>query len=159
MKNQLKAIHDSSSVSTDNSAEIKSEPTYLTDMKGEPVCYGNNSTRGPFHNYKRANSKSKQWKYNSPGTAHKSKNTDKYDPKTNLVNSNGNITKCSACQSIYLWYKKCSHQIDDADENQVKLSLFSKEVHNSYINKFVGKTFDHAVLDSGCTKTVCGNHG
>ena len=47
------------------------------------------------------------------------------------------------------------HKIDDSDGNQVKLSLFSKKVYNCYINKFVMKTFNHAVLDSGCTKTVC----
>ena len=47
------------------------------------------------------------------------------------------------------------YKIDDSDGNQVKLSLFSKKVYNCYINKFVRKTFNHAVLDSGCTKTVC----
>ena len=52
------------------------------------------------------------------------------------------------------WYKECPHKIDDSDGNQVKLILFSKKVYNCYINKFVRKTFNHAVLDSGCTKTV-----
>ena len=98
MKKQLKATHDSPSVSTENSFEIKSEPTYVTDMKDEPVYYGNNSTRGCFNNYKRGNSNSKQWKYNNPGTQHKSINTGKYGRRTNPVNSNGNITKCSICQ-------------------------------------------------------------
>ena len=125
MKKQLKAIHGMSSVSTENSFEIKSEPTCVTDMKDEQVYYGNNSTRGRFNNYKRSNSNSKQWKYNCPGTQHKSMNNDKYGRKTNPVNSNGNITKCSICQSIYHWYKECPHKIDDADGNQVKLSLFS----------------------------------
>ena len=36
-------IHDSSSDSTENSFEIKSEPTYVTDMKDKSVYYGNNS--------------------------------------------------------------------------------------------------------------------
>ena len=142
IKKQLKAIHDSSSVSTENSFE----PTYVTDMKDEPVYYGNNSTRGRFNNYKRSNSNSKQWKYNSPGTQHRRMSTDKYDRKTNAVNSNGNIAKCSICQSIYHWFKECPHQIDDAVGNQLKLSLFSKEVYNCYINKFVGETFNHAVF-------------
>ena len=34
--------------------------------------------------------------------------------------------------------------------------MFSKEVYKCYIKNFVGETFNHAVLDSGCTKTVCG---
>ena len=94
MKKQLKAIHDRSSVSTENSFEIKSEPTYVTDMKDEPNYIGNNSTTGRFNNYRRSNSNSKQRKYNSPSTQHKSVNTDEYGRKTNPVNSNGNITKC-----------------------------------------------------------------
>ena len=55
MKKQLKVIHASSSVSTEISIEIKQEPTYVSDMKDEPVYYGNNSTRGRFNNYKRGN--------------------------------------------------------------------------------------------------------
>ena len=30
------------------------------------------------------------------------------------------------------------------------------DVHNCYIDKFVGETLNHAVLDSGCTENVCG---
>ena len=52
-------IHDSSSDSTENSFEIKSEPTYVTDMKDKSVYYGNNSTWRRFNNYKRSNSNSK----------------------------------------------------------------------------------------------------
>ena len=85
-------------------------------------------------------------------------NTDEYGRKSNPVNSNGNIAKCSICQSIYHWYKECPYKIDgndDVDGNQVKLSLFSKEVYDCYMNKFVGETFNHAFLVSECTKTVC----
>ena len=73
----------------------------------------------------------------------------------NPVNSSGNIRKCSICQSIYHWFRDCPHKVDDTS-TQVKLSLFTDEVYNCYINKFVGETLNHAVLDSGCTKTVCG---
>ena len=48
MRKQLKAIHDSSSVSTGNSFEIKAEPTYLNDRKDEPVYYANDLTRVPL---------------------------------------------------------------------------------------------------------------
>ena len=36
----------------------------------------------------------------SPGTQHKNMNSDKYGRKTNTKSSNGNITKCSICQSL-----------------------------------------------------------
>ena len=128
-KNQLKVIHDMSLLSNDNSFETKSEPTCLTDMKDEPVYYGNNSTRGRFNNYKRDNSNSKQWKYNNLGTQHDSMSTDKSGHKTNRMKSDGNITKCSICQSIYHRYKEWPHKIDDLHRNQVKLTLFSKTVY------------------------------
>ena len=126
-------------------------------MKDEPVYYGNNSTRQYFKNCKGGKSNSdKQWKCNNPVKQHKCMNTDKYGQKTTPTNSNGNITKCSIYQSIYHWYKECSQNIDNADRNQVKLSLFSKEVYNCLVSKFVEETLNH-VLESRCTKTVC-NH-
>ena len=39
-------------------------------------------------------------------------------------------------------------------EMKNKLTLFNHELYNSYINKFVGKTLNHTVIDSKCTKTV-----
>ncbi len=36
------------------------------------------------------------------------------------------------------------------------VTLFSAEVHDCYIEKLVGETFNAALLDSGCTRTVCG---
>ena len=73
----------------------------------------------------------------------------------NPVNSSGNITKCWICQSIYHWFKDCPQEVDNTS-TLAKLSLFTDEVCNCYINKFAGETLNHAVLDSGCTKTVCG---
>ena len=75
----------------------------------------------------------------------------KYGHKMNPVNSSGNIKKCSICQSIYHWFRDCPHKLDDTS-TQVKLSLFTDEVYNCYINKFVGETLNHAILDNGCTK-------
>ena len=41
-------------------------------------------------------------------------------------------------------------------QSKNKLTLFNDELYNCYINKFVGETLNHTVLDSGCTKTACG---
>ena len=62
----VKRDHDSSSISRDKSSEIKREPTYINDIKDEPVYYGNNSTRGRINNHKRGSSNSHtEWKYNN----------------------------------------------------------------------------------------------
>ena len=61
--------------------------------------------------------------------------------------------------SMYHWYKECPHRAKVADENQVKLSLLSKDVHNCYINKFVSETLNHAVLDKDAAKLFVVYHG
>ena len=43
---------------------------------------------------------------------------------------------------------------DTSDD--VNITLFSQEIHECYMTKFVGKTLNCAVLDSGCTKNVYG---
>ena len=35
--------------------------------------------------------------------------------------------------------------------------MFTDNIHECYIKKFVGETLSCAVLDSGCTETVCGS--
>ena len=148
-KKQLKAIHDSSSSNSIGSFEIKSEPTFVNETKDEHTFYGNSSSnRGKFNSKRGYNNGGKQWRVNNQ---QKFFNTDKYGRKMNPLNSSGNITKCSICQSIYHWVRDCPHKVDDTS-TQVKLSLFTDEVYNCYINKFVGETLNHAILDSGCTK-------
>ena len=39
--------------------------------------------------------------------------------------------------------------------NNVKITLFTQDVHNCYIEKFVGETLNCTVLDTGYTKNVC----
>ena len=48
------------------------------------------------------------------------------------------------------WVKDCPHK----DEAHVQ--LFTKDIKDEYTNQFVGETLNAAVLDSGCTGTVCG---
>ena len=48
------------------------------------------------------------------------------------------------------WYN------DDDDSNKINVTLFSQEIFECYNTKFVGETLNGAVLDSGCTQTVCG---
>ena len=35
--------------------------------------------------------------------------------------------------------------------------MFNEEIENCYIETFLGETINKAILDSGCTETVCGN--
>ena len=49
----------------------------------------------------------------------------------------------------------CHTEVATIDRN-VEIALFTQDAHSCYIEKFVGETLDSAVLDTGCTKNVCG---
>ena len=60
------------------------------------------------------------------------------------------------CQSIYHWARECPEKKDKRDQyEEVKITLLTSELHRCYIQEFLGETLNCAVLDSGCSKTVC----
>ena len=168
MKKQLKAIEDNSSIQSETNFQTKSEPSFLAEANNEhPTLLSNNSyrNRGRFNNNRRGGNnyssqgsrQSQSYNSNNGTNSSVSVNRDKWGRKTNPLNSSGKISKCTICQSMYHWFRECPHRVDDdSEEKQIKLTLFNDELYNSYINKFVGETLNHAVLHSRCTKTVCG---
>ena len=80
--------------------------------------------------------------------------------KKNPFNSLGQTSKCTVCESICHWAAECLHnhekQAKDAAE-QADYELFSGAVQECYVGKLVGETLSCALLDSGCTKIVCGS--
>ena len=80
--------------------------------------------------------------------------------KKNPPNSFGQTSRCTICESICHWAAECPHnhekQAKDAAE-QPDFELFSNAVQEGYVEKLVGETLSCALLDSGCTKTVCGS--
>jgi hypothetical protein len=82
---------------------------------------------------------------------------------TNPLNKYGKRTKCAICQSVYHWAKEC---LNKAASNSVKLTesetiencnltLFTKE-HPSINQVFAIESSCSAVIDTACTRTVCG---
>ena len=55
------------------------------------------------------------------------------------------------CQYIYHWANDCPNKVKEDSSNNVKITLFTQDVHSCYIEKFVGETLNCAVLDAGCT--------
>ena len=84
------------------------------------------------------------------------KNFDKWRQKINPLGKSGNISRCAMCQFIYHWANHCPNKVKEDSSNNVKITLFTQDVHNCYLEKFVGETLNCAVLDTGCTKNVCG---
>ena len=64
--------------------------------------------------------------------------------------------RCAICQSIYQWANDCPNKMKEEQSSYVKITLFTQDIHKCYIEKVAGETMNCAVLDSGCTKNVCG---
>ena len=43
-----------------------------------------------------------------------------------------------------------------SQEEKVHITLFSKPNQECYVENFLGETLSYAIIDSGCTKRVCG---
>ena len=56
-------------------------------------------------------------------------------------------------QSIYHWFKDCPQNVQGSNS---EVTLFTQEVQKCYVEDFRWETLNLTVLDSACTKTVCG---
>ena len=152
MKKQLKAIFDSIS-----------QESVATPVKVEPAFeVKRNSRYGKDASYNRGQSSSSfgggrgRGKFNRGVQQNTNlRNISNDIRKTNLLNSYGNISRCGICQSTFHLAKECPHT-DCSKSNENKASFFTQEVQKYCIETFLGKALNLAVLDSGCTKAVCG---
>ena len=92
-----------------------------------------------------------------------------YRSKQNPV-INGSVSRCNICDSTFHFERNCPHR--DAErqvfannsanadqvenEEEVSLALMSLAEHDAPYSVFVAEAQDSAVLDTACTKTVCG---
>ena len=58
-------------------------------------------------------------------------------------------TRCGICDSLLHWSADCPHREEPI--------MFTKDIEIGTMNNFVHETLNHALLDSGCSKTVCGS--
>ena len=71
------------------------------------------------------------------------------------VDRDGNMTRCRTCGSKYHWQSECLVRSKTPD----KITLFQlKNIDNKETELFVGETLNSAILDSGCSQTVCGKN-
>ena len=147
MKKQIKAIHKFTSSAHHTSTPIKVEPTYVTEESNVLFSRGRGYYRGNMcgnYNRKRGG--------NFGGTSSKARTQ-------NSVDSFGNPIRCHGCNSSFHWINECPYnQERRKGSKEVYIQLFAQEIHDCYIEQFVGETLNSAVLDSGCITTVCGEN-
>ena len=75
---------------------------------------------------------------------------------TNPIDTNtGRPYQCGNCKSIFHFSRDCPDK-----DNSCFIQLFtSEDIQKVYMQAFVGETLNSVVLDSACTKTVCGKNG
>ena len=66
-----------------------------------------------------------------------------------------NLSRCFICESTMHQARTCPHQ-HKKHQGDKQLSAFTKNIGENYMSQFLSETFNTAVLDSGCSKTVCG---
>ena len=85
---------------------------------------------------------------------------------TNPLNKFGKRSQCAICKSTFHWAKDCPHNTDrdsvnitaDSDDvEEVNITLFTKEQNKlSDAEIFMIESQCSAVIDTACTRTVCG---
>ena len=152
MKSALKRIFKDSRVTNDgdvasdnpSAIKIKQESAFMMQKFDNDV-----GARRRFQQRRQAQQN------NSTGNAPKG---------TNPIDKLGRRTKCMICQSVFHWAKDCQHRLDPAavrvtedactKEEECNLTLFTK--HKQHNEIFMTESFGCAVIDTACTRTVCG---
>ena len=155
IKKQLKVIHDvtghtlySCNSNNDTSVKVKEESNLENESDENDVFYTNYRGRG-FGRFGRRRGIGNR----SYGSARSFEMKGK--KKKNPVDSQGRITRCSVCESVYHWWRECPERENHSEE---KIALFANEIPlEQYLPSFLKETLNCAVLDCGCVKSVCGS--
>ena len=83
--------------------------------------------------------------------------------KTNPPGPDGKTSTCAICGSFMHWVRNCPHKEDTGKNGYVPPKDPEAEAHiilmnlNEQSESLLGQTVGAAILDSGCSRTVCGN--
>lgn len=85
-------------------------------------------------------------------------------PGTNPLDKYGRRSKCAICQSTFHWAKDCPHRGEQVkltedckneDVEECNITLYTKESPTE-AEIFMTECFGSAIIDTACTRTVCG---
>ena len=87
-----------------------------------------------------------------------SQSSQRSSRKTNPLDANGEISRCYTCGSIFHWSYACPDSYESRDQVKEKCHCVSVQIQllEETMETLIGEMLSMAVLDSGCTKTVCG---
>lgn len=83
-------------------------------------------------------------------------------PGTNPLDKFGKWSRCAVCQSTFHWAKDCPHKkneqvklTEDENVDEVKITLFTNDPMSD-CEIFMTESQGSAIIDTACTRTVCG---
>ena len=167
MKDQLRKIFDEMCVGSSDfvspaNVKVENESIYYNRDNKRGNYRGNYQGRGGYrgrkysqgnYNVQSSNQVSQNREDVSENRQHKQSTRQRNPP-----DGNGYTSKCIICKSIFHWAKDCpDRNKEEVSGDKDKVILFNEEIENCYIETFLGETINKAILDSGCTETVCGN--
>ena len=150
MKGALNRIFGTKSplLDSDTTVAVKEESAFLTERH-----WDKNKQKKPMPSFRDSNS-----------------NTTKFSQPRLNPTINGRLSRCRICDSKYHWVKSCPHKYHEVkltenheDESTttetVNITLYlSSQPNLSPQSVFVAEAFNTAVIDTACTKTVCGSN-
>ena len=92
------------------------------------------------------------------------------DKRNNPLKSDGTVSVCAVCGSKMHWARQCPHSYEkntssvlysddfcEEEVEEVQVTLLAQDDNmGEKMNSLLGQTIGAVLLDSGCTKTVCG---
>ena len=152
---------------TDSSPTKTEDSTHAVVKVENDVFYGK-SGRGYQQLHREAKNDSR-----SSSSGHSSRQTS--DVRVNPLNSDGTVSLCAICASKMHWAKDCPHAYErkpktvfygDRDNDEIENEDPGEEVNITLMAQaddstvkmdlLLGETMGKVLLDSGCSKTVCG---
>ncbi|XP_057296098.1 uncharacterized protein LOC130625028 [Hydractinia symbiolongicarpus] len=138
-----------------------------TEVKIEPVLQASADTIEQNYFTQRGGYQRSRFRRGRPATAsnqrYAGRKTRPNNRRMNPSDQFGSPSRCNICQSIYHWALNCPHSYENQEPEDVrkedshsKVTFFAK-IREDEMQSLVGETLSCAVLDCGCTKTVCGN--
>ena len=153
------------------SFEIKTEPVFHSAGESSETFYAN-SRRGQYQHQR--GTYTLRGRGNRGDLSNRPSGRNNGSRKTNPVDRDGNISRCVICESKFHWARQCPDAYENVgsfnnnsnespasrneDEN-VQLSLFMEYANVAQSHKLrnlVGDSYGSALLDTGCSTTVCG---
>ena len=160
-----KMLVGKSASSDESKTVVKVEPHSDEGAEGEAFYASSSRGRGWYGRRSRGTNRGG---YKNSGDRRGGKNdSEKPGKRMNPLNRDGTVSKCLICDSKMHWARDCLHAYErnendsalysygEKSEEEIHITLFTQE-NDAKMDHLLGETIGCIILDSGCSRTVCG---